>query len=89
MDRYRHLRTPENFALVERLRPFAGARDLTLAQVALGWLMSRPEVPTVPAGAMNPDQLASNLGAVEWRPTSGDLAELGQIADNPSPSSGR
>lgn len=85
MDRYRHLRTPENFALVERLRPFAEKRDLTLAQVALGWLMSRPEVPTVPAGAMNPEQLASNLGAVEWRPTSGDLAELDQIGRPPIP----
>lgn len=89
MDRYRHLRTAENFALVERLRPFAEARDLTLAQVALGWLMSRPEVPTVPAGAMNPEQLAANLGAVEWQPTSGDLVELDRIAENPSPSSRR
>lgn len=84
MDRYRHLRTPEDFALVECLRPFAGARDLTLAQVALGWLMSRPQVPTVPAGAMNTEQLASNLGAVEWQPTSGDLTELDQIAHSSS-----
>lgn len=80
MDRYSHFRTPENFALVDRLRSFAAQRDLTLAQVALAWLMSRPEVPTVPAGAMNDEQLRSNLGAVEWAPSLEDLAELDEIA---------
>lgn len=81
MDRYRRFLTPENFMVVERLRSFAEARELTPAQVALAWLMSRSEVPTVPAGAMTTEQLASNLGAVEWQPTGEDLAELDRLTE--------
>ncbi|MFP3915819.1 MAG: aldo/keto reductase [Actinomycetota bacterium] len=80
MERYRTFLTPENFAVVERLRVYARDRGLTPAQVALGWLMSRPEVPTVPAGAMTPEQLRSNLGAAEWEPTPEDLSELDRLS---------
>lgn len=80
MDRYRGFLTPENFALVDRLRHFADDRRLTLPQVALGWLAARPEVPTVPAGAMTPAQVESNVRAAEWEPTPTDLAELDRIA---------
>lgn len=80
MERYQGFLTPGNFALVERLRRFAGDRHLTLPQVALGWLASRPEVPTVPAGAMTPEQVAANVQAADWRPTPADLAELDRLA---------
>lgn len=80
MDRYRDFLTPGNFRVVEGIRDFADARGLTMPQVALGWLMSRPEVPTVPAGAMTPEQIRSNLAAADWEPDAEDLEELDRIS---------
>lgn len=79
MDRYQGFLTPENFQVVEGIRAFAQERGLTMPQVALGWLMNQPQVPTVPAGAMTPEQVRSNATAAQWEPTSEDLAELDRI----------
>lgn len=88
MDRYRGFLTPENFAVVEGLWAFAKERGLSLPQIALGWLMSRPEVPTVPAGAMTPAQIRSNIRALEWQPTQQDVVELDRISGFKDPLSG-
>ncbi len=47
-----------------------------MAQVALGWLLSRPSVPAVTPGATRAEQMASNVGAADWQPSAADLDEL-------------
>lgn len=76
MDRYQDFLTDENFDLVERLDAYARERDLTMVQVALGWLLAQEAVPAVTAGATSPEQVASNALAAEWEPTPDDLAAL-------------
>ena len=76
MDRYQEFLSDENFDLVERLAVYAGERDLTMVQVALGWLLSRPAVPAVTAGATSVEQLKSNVASADWAPSTEDLAAL-------------
>jgi aryl-alcohol dehydrogenase-like predicted oxidoreductase len=79
MDRYERFRSDRNFEVVERLRPFADERGLTMPQVALGWLASRPWVPAVTAGATRPEQVRANVAAAEWTPSEEDLRLLDGI----------
>jgi len=46
----------------------------TPAQIALAWVLSRPEVSTAIAGCDNVEQLDDNLGSIGWRPDA-DLLE--------------
>jgi len=68
-----------NFDKVEALAAFAAERELTLLQVALGGLASRPAVGSVIAGATTPDQIARNVEAGLWEPTPEDLVALEAI----------
>lgn len=79
MDRYQEFLTDENFDLVERLDAYARERDLTMVQVALGWLLAQDAVPAVTAGATSPEQVASNALAAEWEPSAEDLAALDAV----------
>ena len=83
MDRYERFRSDHNFDVVERLRPFADERGLTMAQVALGWLVSRPWVPAVTAGATRSEQVRANVAAADWAPSDQDLRLLDEITAPP------
>src|SRR5699024_8461848 len=48
-----------------RLRELAQGAGLGLAELAVGWLASRPGVTSVIAGAGRPDQLRANVAAVD------------------------
>lgn len=50
--------------IVDELRRIAVARQASVAQVALAWVLSRPAVSSVVVGARKPTQLADNLAAV-------------------------
>jgi aryl-alcohol dehydrogenase-like predicted oxidoreductase len=65
-----------NLALVEALRALAEAKNATVAQVAIGWVLSRgPDiVPLV--GARRRERLAEALGAFELDLTADDLAQI-------------
>ncbi|MFD4507068.1 aldo/keto reductase [Streptomyces sp. NPDC058457] len=58
---------------------FAKRRGLTEVQVAFSWLVSRPAVASVIAGATRPEQVAQNAAAVGYEFSAEDLAELDQI----------
>ena len=48
---------------VERLRPVAAELGLTMAQLALAWVLRRPEVSSAIVGATRPEQVEENVGA--------------------------
>ena len=48
---------------VERLRPIAAELGVTLAQLALAWVLRRPEVSSAIIGASRPAQVAENAAA--------------------------
>ncbi|MCS6948307.1 MAG: aldo/keto reductase [Steroidobacteraceae bacterium] len=59
-----------NFAKVEKLQALADAAgNTTLLDIAIGWLLSRPYVACVIAGATKPEQVEANVKAAAWRPS--------------------
>lgn len=61
-DRYWH---EGMFDTVEALRPIAGSAGMTLAQMAVAWVMANPAVTAPIIGASRPDQLDDTLAAAE------------------------
>jgi aryl-alcohol dehydrogenase-like predicted oxidoreductase len=48
---------------VQRLRPIAEAAGLTMAQLALAWVLREPNVSSAIIGASRPDQVDDNVAA--------------------------
>ncbi len=65
-----------NFERLERLERFAVEHGHTLLELALGWLLSQPEVATVIAGASSGDQVRQNVAASAWRLDAAEMAEV-------------
>jgi aryl-alcohol dehydrogenase-like predicted oxidoreductase len=72
--------TDENLERVEGLVAFAESRGHTLLELAFSWLLARPAVASVIAGATSPAQVRGNAGAAGWRLTDADLAAVDEIA---------
>jgi aryl-alcohol dehydrogenase-like predicted oxidoreductase len=72
--------TDRNFDIEEALEQFAQERDVSVLDVAIGGLAAQPQVVSVIAGAMSPDQVVANAQAGRWRPSAADLEELDRIA---------
>jgi aryl-alcohol dehydrogenase-like predicted oxidoreductase len=71
--------TEETFDAVDKLEAFAADRDATLLDIAIGGLAAQPAVASVIAGATSPEQVAQNIAAGLWKPTSADLATLAEL----------
>ena len=56
---------PATLAGVQRLRPIAAELGLTLSQLAIAWVLRRPEVSSAIIGASRPEQVEENAGASE------------------------
>jgi aryl-alcohol dehydrogenase-like predicted oxidoreductase len=65
-----------NWALVEQLAAFCAKRGRTMLELAFSWLLARPPVASVIAGATKPEQLDANVKAAEWALMPEDLAEI-------------
>lgn len=66
-------------AAVEAMRPMAAVRGVSVAAVALAWLLHQPVVASVIVGARRPDQLAQNLAAGDIELTAHELATLDAV----------
>lgn len=71
--------TDRNWNVQEQLLAFAQERGWTLAQMSLAWLLSRPAMFTVIAGADSGAQLRENVRALDIRFTPEDLLEIDRI----------
>ena len=71
------------FDIVDAMRPIAEAHDVSVARVALAWLLQRKGVMSVIIGAKTVEQLDDNLAAAKLTPERrGDRdARQGQRAD--------
>jgi aryl-alcohol dehydrogenase-like predicted oxidoreductase len=77
--RFGDLLSADNLDVVEALTRFALTRRHSLLELAVSWLLSRPQVASVIAGATSPEQVATNAKAASWRLTPGELAEIDAI----------
>jgi aryl-alcohol dehydrogenase-like predicted oxidoreductase len=71
------------FACVEAMRPMAKARNVSVARVALAFVMSRPFVMSTIIGAKTIEQLDDNLKAGEITFTVEELAKLDEVSALP------
>ena len=55
-----------NLELVDKLVPIARKHNKTLAQLAIAWVLRRPEVTSAIVGARRPDQIAETVLAGDW-----------------------
>jgi aryl-alcohol dehydrogenase-like predicted oxidoreductase len=79
IPRRRDLLNDRNLDLVESLVGFAERRGHTLLELAFAWLLRRPEIPSVIAGATRPEQVAANAAAATWRLSPEELVEVDAI----------
>ena len=79
-DRYL---TESNWKIVERLEKFCAARGHTPLELAFTWLLARPTVASVIAGATKPEQVEQNAKAADGALTPKELAEIEEISPKP------
>jgi aryl-alcohol dehydrogenase-like predicted oxidoreductase len=65
----------QNVALADRVRELAAAKGCTPAQLALAWLLTRPEVVPIP-GTSSIERLTENAGAAGVQLSAAELAEI-------------
>jgi aryl-alcohol dehydrogenase-like predicted oxidoreductase len=68
-----------NWRATEELSAFAQRRGHTLLDLAFSWLLARPNVASVIAGATAPEQVEANAKAASWALTAEDLTEVDRI----------
>jgi aryl-alcohol dehydrogenase-like predicted oxidoreductase len=71
--------TEANWAVVERLTGFCAARGHTLLELAFSWLLHRPGVASVIAGATDPQQVEANVSAAGWALSREDMDEIDRL----------
>ncbi len=71
--------TEENLKLVEALAQFAEKRGYQLLELAFSWLLARPVVSSVIAGATSAAQIQANAAAGDWKLSADDLTEIDTI----------
>ncbi len=69
---------------IDAMRPIAEAHGVSVAQVALAWLLHQPQVTSVIVGAKRPEQLADNLAAAQLDLSAQELAQIDQVSRLPA-----
>ena len=72
------------YACIDAMRPIAQARGVSVAQIALAWLLRQPQVTSVIIGAKRPEQLADNIAATRVTLSSDELKELDEVSRLPA-----
>ncbi|GAA1510061.1 aldo/keto reductase [Kribbella lupini] len=68
-------------AVVDAVRAIAEARGISMAQIALAWLVDRPAVTSVILGARTLEQLGDNLAAADLHLTDEERKQLDEASD--------
>jgi len=72
--------TAANWEQVEQLGAFCAARGgHSLLELAISWLLHRPGVASVIAGATRPEQIAANVAAAGWALSREDMDEIDRL----------
>ena len=69
-----------NWNIVEQLEAFCARKGHKLVDLAFSWLLARPSVASVIAGATKPEQVEQNVTAAAWALTPEEVAEVDRIS---------
>lgn len=72
------------WACVAAMREIGAAHGVSVARVALAWVLSRPFVMSIIIGAKNIAQLDDNLAAIELKLSDEELARLDEVSRLPA-----
>ncbi|KNC94764.1 aldo/keto reductase [Trabulsiella odontotermitis] len=71
------------FDCVDVMRTIADSKGVSVAQIALAWLLHQPVVSSVIIGAKRANQLEDNLAATDIRFTEDELQQLNAVSELP------
>jgi aryl-alcohol dehydrogenase-like predicted oxidoreductase len=72
--------TVQNWSIIDEIAKIASAHEATYAQVAIAWLLQRPNVCSVILGARTMQQLEDNLGAASLQLSNDEVEALNQAS---------
>ena len=72
------------YAVIDAMRPIAEAKGVSIAQIAIAWLLHQPVVSTVIVGAKRTDQLNDNIAATKVVLSTEELAILDKVSALPA-----
>lgn len=66
--------------VLDRYEAFCAERGVSMLEATLAWLLARPELTSVIAGATKPEQVVQNAEAASaWTPSAEDVAEISTL----------
>jgi aryl-alcohol dehydrogenase-like predicted oxidoreductase len=71
------------FDIIDAMRPIADVHGVSIARVALAWLLQRPGVMSVIVGAKTVEQLDDNLAAADLELSAGQIDSLDAVSALP------
>ena len=76
---YDGLLTEANWNKLAKWEAFAAEHGHTVGELAIAWLLAKPWVSTVIAGARKIEQVSANMVASEWKLTAEEVAEVDSL----------
>lgn len=73
------------FDVVDVVNEIAKKRNVSSSEVALNWLLSRPQITSLIIGARTIDQLRTNLKTTSWSLTQDEVERLDKVSELPAP----
>ena len=77
---YDNIFTEANWNKLTKLEAFATEHGHTVGELAITWLLAKPWISTVIAGARKIEQVSANVTAAEWKLTAEEVAEVDAIS---------
>jgi aryl-alcohol dehydrogenase-like predicted oxidoreductase len=74
--RFQRMFTDENWNRLEKLENYAREREHGIGELAIAWLLAKPMLATVIAGARKVEQVTANVAAGDWKLTAEEVAEI-------------
>lgn len=71
-------------ACIEVMRTIARAHGVSVARVALAWLLHQQQVTSVIVGAERPEQLANNIAATQIALSPGEIQQINEVSVLPA-----
>lgn len=72
------------YDVIDVMKPIAAAKGVSIAQIALAWLLHQKAVTTVIIGAKKPEQLCDNIAATKVVLTDAELKTLDEVSKLPA-----
>lgn len=69
---------------IDVMRPIAQGKGISVAQVALAWLLHQPQVTSVIIGAKRPEQLVDNIAATQVKLSGAELQQIDEVSRLPA-----